>query len=174
MTNEEIFRSQWLRLKEEAIEKMNHSEKNGSMVSFTELNKFYQGRLVRWEIVSRAEGRWLDEQEIEKKKEFLKKLHSVSLKEIPPERGSGMTSVKGGAIGGGIGIILMVAEGVLRQENGFGWLPRIICVLLCAIVPYILLSNQQKTKLRTATEKAKKHYIAQIEKTGDELADIWR
>ena len=64
----------------------------------------------------------------------------------------------GGAIGGGIGIILMDAEGVLRQENGFGWLPRIICVLLCAIVPYILLSNQQKTKLRTATEKAKKHY----------------
>lgn len=174
MTNKEIFCSQWLRLKEEIIEKMNHSEKNGGMISFAELNKFYQDRLIRWEIISRAEGRWLDEQETEKKKEFLKKLHSVSLKEIPAESGSGMTPVKGGAIGGGAGIVFMVVEGILRRENGLGWLPRIICVLLCAIVPYILLSNQQKTKLCAANEKAKKQYIAQIEKTGDDLADIWR
>lgn len=175
MTSEEVFRSQWLRLKEEVVEKLNHSIARGSMLSFVELNKLYKGKMVRWEGYARPEGRWLDEQEDDsRKKAFLSKLHTATLTEVSPKENLGMVPTVGGAIGGGAAAVLMIAESILRGQDGFGWFLRIACILLCFAIPTFVLSSRRKAKIQGSNEWVKKQYVAQIEKTGDELAAIWR
>ncbi len=167
MTNEEIFRSQWLRLQEEVTERIDTTIAGSGVLSFSELNKFYRGKMVRWEGYARTEGRWLEDVEDTARKEaFLKKLHGVTLTEIPAAAVTGMEPALAGVIGG---IGAAIVSIFLR-----GWAVRIVCVLLGFAVPFFALSNKRKAVLRARNEELKKKYIAQMNKTGEELANIWR
>lgn len=167
MTNEEIFRSQWLRLQEEVTERIDTTIAGGGDLSFSELNKFYKGKMVRWEGYARTEGRWLEDVEDAARKEaFLTKLHSVTLTEIPAAAVTGMAPALAGVIGG-------VGAAIVSMFLG-GWAVCIVCMLLGFAVPFSVLSSKHKAALRAQNEKLKKQYIAQMIKTGEELADIWR
>lgn len=171
MTNKEIFNSQWLRLKEEMVEKMNRALAQGHMLPNRDLNKLYKGKLLRWESYGNPEGRWLEDQEEAERKAFLNKLHSVSLEEIPEEDFQTKAPVTVGAIGGGVAAVIAIALNVLGV---MGWLLGAVCILAGFGIGFFVANGKRKHEIQTHNERMKKQYISQIEKAGAELAEFWR
>lgn len=175
MTNEEIFRSQWLRVKEEIVEKMNHAIARGEKLSYRDLNKLYKSKMLRWEGCARPEGRWLEGLTNDAQRQvFLKKLRSVSLEEIPEEPATGRAPIVSGAIGGGIAAAVMLAEACLLGAAGLGWFIRSVCILSCFVLAFSVANKKAQKESRRREQLLKKLYIAQIENTGKELEAYWR
>lgn len=174
MTNQEIFLSQWLRLKEEVVEKINKSISRGQIISFSELNKFYKGKLVRWEGYTRPEGRWLESQDNAQRENFLRNLHGVTLTEVKTNNNLGINPIIGTTLGAVVGVLIMILDSILRKENSFGLGIDILCIIVCAIIPTIILVKGRKEKSNKNAELVKKMYLKQIDETGEILAEFWR
>lgn len=167
MTNHEIFCSQWQRLKEEMIEKMDRTIKQGGTLSFSELNRLYTGKMVRWEGVARPEGRWMEEiKDTQKKKEFLEILQSVRLTKVSVQENKEIPPIAAGAVGAAMVLAILVC---FKTSI-------LICLLGVVIgfsIPTMFLSSRRKRRIENQQKQLKTQYVAQIEKSGEKLAAVW-
>lgn len=175
MTNEAIFCSQWDRVKEEIIEKMNNDLKRTNRIAFKDVNKAFKDKLLRWEGIIRNEGRWLEDvEDEEKKREFISKLRNVRLVEVKPSEAKFASPGTGALIGGICGLVLAFVIPVNFAGKFLGVVLKTLMIMCGVLVPTMVLNNKKKLAIHTQNESVLREYVKQIENIGKELAEIWR
>ncbi|MFG6332068.1 MAG: hypothetical protein K1W28_09635 [Lachnospiraceae bacterium] len=164
MTNQEIFATQWNKLKEEMVELLNFQMKNGGRPDYTELNRVYKSKMQRWSSQMQPEGRWLNglnDEALKEKMEAALAGLSLTPVETGGQRQAPTRALVGGIVGGAA--CYLFGGGVLSGVLGFG---------LGFAGGFAADKNRAKSGAAKRNDGVKKAYLSQFAEGEKKIAAV--